>query len=102
VDFHDLNSENVAVEFVGTSITSNGDGSDVNNNTAQYLAENPHIKFFNNHRGYVRCTLTQQTWQTDYRVVPYVSKPGAPISTRASFVVEDGKSSLKQLTATSV
>ena len=100
VDFHDANSENVAVEFVGTSITSNGDGSDVNSNTAQYLQENPHIKFFNNHRGYVRCKLTQQTWQTDYMVVPYVSRPGAPISTRASFMVEDGKSSLKQLTAT--
>ena len=37
VDFHDTHSENVAVEFVGTSITSNGDGSDVNSNTAQYL-----------------------------------------------------------------
>ncbi|MCQ6277106.1 alkaline phosphatase D family protein [Bacillus sp. V3B] len=98
-NFDDENSENVAVEFVGTSISSNGDGSDVNNNTAQILQENPHIKFFNNHRGYVRCKLTQQTWQTDYMVIPYVSRPGAPISTRASFVVENGKSSLKQLTA---
>lgn len=96
VDFHDPNSETVAVEFVGTSITSNGDGSDVNSNTAQYLKENPHIKFFNNYRGYVRCKLTQQEWQTDYRVVPYVSRPGAPISTRASFVVKDGNSSLQQ------
>lgn len=97
VDFHDPNSENVAVEFVGTSITSNGDGSDVNSNTAQYLKENPHIKFFNNYRGYVRCKLTQQTWQTDYQVVRYVSRPGAPIETRASFIVEDGKSSLQQV-----
>ena len=100
VDFHDANSENVAVEFVGTSITSNGDGSDVNSNTAQYLKENPHIKFFNNYRGYVRCKLTQDTWQTDYQVIPYVTRPGAPISTRASFIVEDGKPSLKQLSAT--
>jgi len=99
VDFHDANSKNVAVEFVGTSITSNGDGSDVNNNTAQYLKENPHIKFFNNYRGYVRCKLTQSTWQTDYQVIPYVTRPGAPISTRASFVVEDGKPVLKQLAA---
>lgn len=97
VDFHDPNSENVAVEFVGTSITSNGDGSDVNSNTAQYLKENPHIKFFNNYRGYVRCKLTQQTWQTDYQVVRYVSRPGAPIETRASFIVEDGKSTLQQV-----
>ncbi|MDQ0214486.1 alkaline phosphatase D [Oikeobacillus pervagus] len=100
VDFHDANSQNVAVEFVGTSITSNGDGSDVKKDTAQYLQENPHIKFYNNYRGYVRCKLTQDTWQTDFRVVPYVSKPGAPISTRASFIVEDSIPSLKQLTAT--
>ncbi|WP_084820366.1 alkaline phosphatase D family protein [Mesobacillus campisalis] len=95
-DFDDPNSKNVAVEFVGTSITSNGDGSDVNSNTPQILAENPHIKFFNNHRGYVRCTLTQDAWQTDYMVVPYVSRPGAPISKRASFVVEDGTSVLHE------
>ena len=72
----------------------------MNSNTAQYLKENPHIKFFNNYRGYVRCKLTQNTWQTDYQVIPYVTRPGAPISTRASFIVEDGKPSLKQLSAT--
>ena len=96
----DPNGKNVAVEFVGTSITSGGDGSDINKDTAQILQENPHIKFFNNQRGYVRAKLTQQTWQADYQVVPYVSRPGAPVSTRASFIVEDGKPSLKQLTAT--
>jgi alkaline phosphatase D len=95
-NFDDPSSKNVAVEFVGTSITSNGDGSDVNSNTPKILAENPHIKFFNNHRGYVRCILTQDTWQTDYMVIPYVSRPGAPISKRASFVVEDGASVLQE------
>jgi alkaline phosphatase D len=101
-NFDDPDSKNVAVEFVGTSITSNGDGSDINSNTPKILAENPHIKFFNNHRGYVRCTLTQDTWQTDYMVVPYVSRPGAPISKRASFVVEDGASVLRQGTRETV
>ncbi|WP_261134003.1 alkaline phosphatase [Bacillus sp. Marseille-Q3570] len=96
-DFDDPESENVGVEFVGTSISSGGDGSDVRGNTAEILAENQHIKFFNNQRGYVRCTLTQDKWQTDYQVVPYVSKPGAPATTRASFVVEDGKPSLKKI-----
>ncbi|MGG1575031.1 alkaline phosphatase D family protein [Fictibacillus sp. NRS-1165] len=93
-NFDDVNSKNVAVEFVGTSITSGGDGADVRPDTAQTLEENPHIKFFSNQRGYVRCKLTQQTWQTDYLVLPYVTRPGAPIETRASFVVEDGKPSL--------
>jgi alkaline phosphatase D len=58
--------------------------------TAAILAENPHIKFFNGQRGYVRCRLTQDAWQADYRVLPYVKEPGASIVTRASLVVEDG------------
>ena len=98
----DPNGKNVAVEFVGTSITSGGDGTDINKDTAQILQENQHIKFFNNQRGYVRCKVTQQTWQVDYQFVPYVTRPGAPISTRASFVVEEGKSNLKQLIGTPV
>ncbi|HWO98344.1 MAG TPA: alkaline phosphatase D family protein [Bacillus sp. (in: firmicutes)] len=96
IDFDDKNSKNIAVEFVGTSISSGGDGSDQRDNTAQILQENPHIKFHNNQRGYVRCTVTPENWKTDFLVVPYVSRPGAPIETRASFIVEDGKSSLQQ------
>ena len=71
-DFNDPDSPPVGTEFVGTSITSGGDGSDVHGDTAAILAENPHIKFFNGQRGYVRCRLTPDTWQTDYRVLPYV------------------------------
>jgi alkaline phosphatase D len=96
-DFDDQASEVVGTEFVGTSITSGGDGSDVRADTAATLAENPHIKFFNNQRGYVRCTVTPREWRADYRVVPYVSQPGAPVSTRASFVVEAGNPGLEQV-----
>ena len=96
-DFEDPESEVVGAEFVGTSITSGGDGSDVRADTAATLAENPHIKFFNNQRGYVRCTLTPRQWRADYRVVPYVSQPGAPAFTRASFVVEAGNPGLQQV-----
>jgi alkaline phosphatase D len=55
------------------------------------MAENPHIKFFNAQRGYVRCDVTPQRWQTDFRIVAAVTKPNEPVSTRASFVVENGK-----------
>ncbi len=96
-DFDDPESEVVGAEFVGTSITSGGDGSDVRADTAATLAENPHIKFFNNQRGYVRCTVTPRQWRADYRVVPYVSQPGAPAFTRASFVVESGNPGLRQV-----
>jgi alkaline phosphatase D len=87
-DFSDPASETFGVELVATSISATGDGSDTNSGGQTILSENPHIKFFNNHRGYVLCTVTRDTWRTDYRVVPYVSRPGAPVTTRASFVTE--------------
>ena len=59
-------------------------------------AENPFVKFFNAERGYVRCDITPQAWRTDYRTVPYVSRPGAPVETRASFVVESGRPKLQR------
>lgn len=80
-----------AVEFVGTSITSGGDGEDQPDYVATLLAENPFVKYHNNERGYVRCEVTPAAWRTDYRTVPYVSRPGAPLCTRASFIVESGQ-----------
>jgi alkaline phosphatase D len=90
VDFDRPSSPTVATEFVGTSIASGGDGSDSDAPFVR-LDWNPHIKFHNNRRGYVRCTLTPSVWTSDFRVVPYVSKPGAPVETRATFVVENAK-----------
>jgi len=84
----------VGTEFVGTSITSGGDGEDVGQAGTELLAANPHLKFFNGQRGYVRVHATREQWQSDFRVVPRVLTPGAPISTRASFVVEDGRPGL--------
>ena len=93
-DYDDQTSETFGVEFVGTSVTSGGDGADTSTGQQATVAENPHIKFFNGQRGYVRCTLTPETWRADYRVVPYVSQPGAPVYTRASFVTQAGNPGL--------
>lgn len=89
-DFNDPDSSIVGTEFVGTSMTSFGDGSDMPDVGPTQLSENPHIKFINDQRGYLRCHVTRDTFQADYRVVPYVTRPDAPISTRASFVTEQG------------
>ena len=91
LDFADEKSPTVGTEFVGTSITSGGNGADSLPAVEAYLPENPHVHFYNNQRGYVRCLLTPDKWQTDYRVLPFVEKPGADISTRVSFVVESGR-----------
>ena len=90
-DFDQLNSRSVGVEFVGTSITSKGDGRERAALAAVLQFQNPFIKYFNDERGYVRCEVTPQTWRTDFRTVPYVTRRGAPVNTRASFVVESGR-----------
>jgi alkaline phosphatase D len=96
VDFADAKSQTVGVEFVGTSITSSGDGADAADKAQSAMAENPHIRFHNQQRGYVSCTATKTQLRADYRIVPYVTKPGAPLQTRASFVVLDGKAGLEK------
>lgn len=93
-DFNNPDSARLGVEFVGTSITSGGDGVDRNSSDHTVLAENPHIKFVNRQRGYVRCTVTPDQWQADYRVLPYVSRPDAEIFTRISFQVKHGNPEL--------
>ena len=86
----------VATEFVGTSITSTGDGSDRSPQMDAMVSENECVRFANNQRGYVRFDLTPKALRADFRVVEYVSKPGSPIKTRASFVVEDGRPGAKE------
>ncbi len=87
----------VAVEFVGTSISSGGDGENLPKSRAGIPGENPCVQFLNNERGYVRCEVTPQQWRADYRTVPFVTRPGAPVQTRASFVVEAGRPTLQRV-----
>lgn len=89
-DFADPGSVVIGSEFVGTSISSGGDGSDKNERLRRAVAESPHIKFQSSRRGYLRCDLDGSTWRTDIRVLPYVTRPGAPVHTAASFVIENG------------
>jgi len=95
-DFDDPASAVIGSEFVTTSISSNGDGADVPGNAGVLLSENPHIKFVNSQRGYIVCDVTARRWRTEYRVVPFVTTEGAPISTRASFVVDAREPGIQQ------
>lgn len=95
LNFSDPSSPTIGVEFVGTSVSSGQNGSDSTSTGDRILAENPHIKFFNGQRGYVSCTVTPQLWRADYRVMPYVTDPGADIFTRATFVTEAGNPGLQ-------
>jgi alkaline phosphatase D len=91
VDFDSLGGRTVATEFVGTSISSGGDGVATTEKRQAVLGENPFVKFYNGQRGYVRCEATPRLWKTDFQIVPYVKQPGAPLETAATFVVEAGK-----------
>ncbi|MFC4117582.1 alkaline phosphatase D family protein [Nonomuraea zeae] len=93
-DHRDPGSEPVAVELVTSSVTSAGDGLDEYPDTRALLAENPHVKFFNGRRGYVRARLTQREMRAEFRSLSRVSAPGAPAYTSGSFVIEPGRPAL--------
>lgn len=81
----------VATEFVGTSISSGGDGQEEWDGVAAVRAENTHLHWQNSRRGYVRCRVEADVWTTDYRTVDQVSLPGAPVKTASSWRVEAGR-----------
>ena len=94
--FDDPAAPLVGTELVTTSATSGGDGSETRPETPGILADNPHIRFYNNRRGYVRTRFTPNQLTADFRGVPYVKQPGAPVETKATFVVEDRKAGLNR------
>lgn len=97
-DFDRPETAPIAAEFVGTSISSGGDGSERwPGLTSAVLAENPHVRWQNARRGYMTCRVTPDEWTTDYRVVPYVSRPGAPVLTATRWKVTHGRPGIEQL-----
>jgi alkaline phosphatase D len=95
-NFNDPTAPPVATEFIGTSISSGGDGSVATQMEAKLRSLNPFVKFYNNERGYVHCELTQKNWQTSYRTVEYVTRPGSPLHTRRRLVIESGNPRLQE------
>ncbi len=95
-DYDDASSPTVGAEFVATSISSAGDGFDTTPDDDKLLAESPHVRFHNRRRGYLRCEVTPGLWRTDMRAVDVVTVPGAPVTTKASFVVENGRPGIMQ------
>ena len=86
----------VASEFVATSITTAGDGSDLRPGAAEILERNPHCQLLNDQRGYCDIEVTPALWRTDFKVLDKVSEPGGALSTRARFVIEPGSPKLER------
>jgi len=94
-DWDDQSNATVyGTEFVGTSISSNGDEglSEDGAFTTQCGDRNGnvHNHLYDNHRGYVLCEVTADRWESIYRVMPTVLDENAEASTLTSFVVEHG------------
>ena len=92
--FADPKAPVVAAEFVGTSISSGGDGADQSANIL--FDENPHLKWQNARRGYVSCEVTPDTWRAAYRVVPFVTRPDAPVQTPATWRLTRGRPGIER------
>jgi len=85
----------VVAVFVNSSISSGGDGQEQFEGVAAALPDNPHIRWQNSQRGYLRCSVTQEEWRSDYRIVPFVTRPGASVHTGSSWTVERGKPGIR-------
>ncbi len=86
----DRKSPVVGTEFVGTSISSGGNGKP-NQGTPSQMVENPFVRYWSAERGYVSCEVTPERWTSHYRAVPEIAKPGGAVITRKTFVVENGR-----------
>jgi alkaline phosphatase D len=94
MDFTNVHSEPIGVEITNSSISANGDGSDVAANWEATRQDNPHIKYHGNRRGYIVCSLTQAQMRAEFRSLERVSVREAPVKSSPAFVVEAGVSRL--------
>ena len=91
LDFDNPRSSVVGVEFTNTSISSNGDGSEVASTWNQVRGDNPHIRYHSGRRGYIACTATPRRLDADFLVVERVSIPDLPLRSGGRLVVEAGR-----------
>jgi alkaline phosphatase D len=97
-DFTRREQPPIAAEFVATSISSGGDGAErYANVTDARLGENPHVRWHSARRGYISCTITPAAWVAEYRTVPFVTRPDAPVETPTRWRVERGRAGIQRV-----
>ncbi|MFD4623496.1 alkaline phosphatase D family protein [Streptomyces sp. NPDC058475] len=92
-DFADPDSDVVGAEFVGTSISSGGDQDQAafHKEWDPRMADNPHWKLIDAHRGYHLFDIRRDGIDAQVRVPETVLKPDAASSTLARLRVEAGE-----------
>ncbi|MBE2315686.1 alkaline phosphatase D family protein [Solirubrobacter sp. CPCC 204708] len=93
----ELDDRLVATEFAGTSISS-GIGWDAA--VREGLDANPHVKFYEGgYRGYVKCEVDRDRWETTLRIVTAPNNAASPAYTLAAFDVAAGTPGARRLDA---
>lgn len=97
VNFDEPGSAVVGADFMATSISSVGDGSEQDNTAKNRMAASPWLKLGNTRRGYHKTIYSKAELRQEVKVVPYVTSPGAPIFTRATAIVRDGVPGISEM-----
>jgi len=88
-DFDDPRAPVIASELITTSITSYPPPYE---KFAGYLADNPHVRFFESRsRGYLSLDLTPTQLTARCQVISDPQDPKATLSTLATFTIADGR-----------
>lgn len=94
----DDSDQAVASEYLATSITSGGDGSDQEDALARSVrfGNNDFLKAMVDRRGYVLCDVSRDRWRGELKVLDRVTDGSGRLSTHAAFVTEHGKVGLQR------
>jgi alkaline phosphatase D len=88
----------IAAELVTTSISSEGDGAERASWVPEgAFRESPHVRWHSSRRGYVSCAVDADAWTAEFRTVPFVTRPGAPLQTPARWRLTNGRGGLVQV-----
>jgi alkaline phosphatase D len=88
-DYLHFDGDPVATEFVGTSISSEGQIIDIAQKAVN--DDNPHILFENFRRGFVRVDVDRDVWQTEFQVMDTVHSEDGQASALRRWYVNRGQ-----------
>ncbi|MDH2427382.1 alkaline phosphatase D family protein [Sphaerisporangium sp. TRM90804] len=98
LDYDDPDSRVVGTELAVTSISSGGDGHDHDRARDALVDKNHHLRFHLRRRGYLLLKVEPTVLTAHFKIVPYVSRPGAPVRTARTFTIADGSPGLVRKT----
>ncbi|MEZ5168214.1 MAG: alkaline phosphatase D family protein [Acidimicrobiales bacterium] len=88
-DFDDPDAAVIGTEFVGTSVSSEGDL--IKEVIPVVTPQSPHIAWAQaEHRGWTRHDVTPQEWRAEFREVADALVEGSPVEVSTTWVVPDG------------